>query len=375
VQNPPMFRRLAGVVLAACALLALPAGAAAVEPPPGPRLAAIELIESKGSQRTEDERSPLMSLATIDPSTGEQRRFLRAELGATGHLVPSPFHAPAWSPDGSLIAFAGNEGGGESAARDRIFLVSPGGSGARPVPGTLGGSSPVLSPDGFTLAFARSRFEVKGKPGDLRTGFYYSTTTWVVDLRGGEPRRLTRWRNGLSNTPGSFGADGSSLLLTKEDSNLEGPRIVQVSLADGSSRQLFEFASEPAVSPDGSRIAFSGYLNPDLVEAEENQDYLASELYVARIDGTQVKRLSRTSGVLESSPGWDPSGQRIGYVQFRADTSFVPALGLLFPTGNALMQVNADGGCRKKILSLKTVAFYGAAWRPGAGREAGPLAC
>jgi Tol biopolymer transport system component len=369
-----VIRRLAGVVLVACALLALPAAAAAVEAPPGPRLATVELIETKGSQRPENESLPLMSLATVDPATGAQRRFLRAKLGASGRPVPSPFQAPAWSPDGSMIAFAGNAGGAESA-QDRIFLASSGGSGVHSVPGTRGASSPVFSPDGFTLAFARSRFEVNGKPGDLPTRFYFSTTTWVIDLRGGKARRLTRWRNGLSNTPGSFTADGSGLLVTKDDSNLDGPRVVRLNRADGSAQELLESASEPAVSPDGSRIAFVGYLNPDPVEAEENNDYLASELYVAQADGTQVKRLSHTSDVLESFPSWDPSGQRIGYVQFRADTSFVPALGLLFPVGNALMQVNADGSCRMRILSLKTVAFYGVAWRPGSGREAGPLAC
>lgn len=362
-------------VLLALLLISLLLPAAAMgEAPPGPRLATVEMIEAKGPRFSADEKSPTMALATVDPSTGKQQRFLRAKLGSEKRLVPSPFHAPAWSPDGSLIAFAAYDGGGEPE-QDRIFVASSDGSGARLIPGTRGGSQPVFSPDGFTLAFSRTRFRSNVKPGRLYANFYSSTTTWIVDLRGGKPRRLTRWRNGLYNTPGAFTADGASLLLTKEDSNLEGPRIVQMSLADGSAREIIESGTEPAVSPDGSRIAFVGYLDPDLVEAEENHDYLASELYVATSDGTGVRRLSHSEDVLESAPSWDPSGQRIAYVQFRADTSFVPGLGLLFPTGNALMQVNADGSCRKKILSQGRVAFYGAAWRPGPGREAGPIVC
>lgn len=352
--------------------MVLPA-AAAGETPPGPRLATVELIEAKGPKFSEDDRPSTMALATVDPATGKQRRFLRAKLGAGKGLVPSPFHAPAWSPDGSLIAFAAHQGGRRT--KDRIFLAASDGSGVRPVRGTSGGSQPVLSPDGFTLAFSRTRFESDVKPGRLYPRFYSSTTTWIVDLRGGKPRRLTRWRNGLYSSPGSFTADGSGLLLTKEDSNLEGDRIVQLGLADGSFREILEFASEPAVSPDGSQIAFVGYQDRDLVEAEENQDYLAGELYVAAADGTGVRRLSRSDDVLESAPSWDPSGQRIAYVRFRADTSFVPSLGLLFPTGNALMQVNADGSCRKKVLSVPRVAFYGAAWQPGPGRETGPISC
>jgi len=343
------------------------------EAPPGPRLGTTELIEAKRPRLEGDGRPPMMALATIDPSTGGQQRFLRAKLGTPNRLVPSPFQAPAWSPDGALIAFAANDDGDESG--DRIFFASADGSGARPIPGTRGGSQPVLSPDGVTLAFSRTRFRSNVKPGRLYADFYSSTTTWIVDLRSGKPRRLTRWRDGLYNEPGSFTADGSGLLVTKEDSNLEGSRIVHVNLADGSSREILESASEPAVSPDGSRIAFVGFMDPDLVEAEENHDYLAVDLYVARADGTEVRRLSRSEDVLESGPSWDPSGQRIGYVQFRADTSFVPALGLLFPAGNALMQVNADGSCREKILSRPRIAFYGTAWQPGPGREAGPISC
>ena len=96
---------------------------------------------------------------------------------------------------------------------------------------------------------------------------------------------------------------------------------------------------------------------------------------MAHADGTRAKRLTRSEDVLESSPSWDPSGQRIAYVQVKADTSFLPGLALLFPTGNALMQVNADGTCRKKIASDPKVAFYGIAWQPGPGREAGRIDC
>lgn len=361
-------------VLTALAMLAVAAAAEAT----GPRLATVEMIQTKGSLRSENEGPPLMAVATVDPATGGERRFQRAPLGVGKRVVPFPFYAPTWSPDGALIAFNGHAGRSD---KGRIYVVAPDGTGLRAFPGTVNGTQPVFSPDGRTLAFARTRswfhldpgFFKEPTKGGIRS--YASTTTWIVDLAGGKPRRLTRWRDGLSHVPTSFSPHGTTLLVTKEDRNLDGPRVMQTSLADGVTRELILEAKEAVYSPDGSRIAFTGFLDPDLVEAEEDGDYLAEELYVTNADGTGTKRLSRTEGVLESAPSWDPSGQRLAYVQFRADTSFVSALALLFPTGNALMQVNADGSCRKKIVTRPKVAYYGVAWQPGPGREAGPLSC
>jgi dipeptidyl aminopeptidase/acylaminoacyl peptidase len=374
VQNGRVIWRALGAGVLALSLVTSVAMAAA---PPGPRLATVELIETKGSEREENASAPFMALATIGASGEQRQRLVRSKLDGGERVIPAPFYGPAWSSDGSSLAFVGFSGKRDS----RIHLVAADGSGLHPVPGTKNGTDPVFSADGRTLAFARTRtrsyVDVKHitEPGKDRSFFYSSTTTWIVDLQGGKPLRLTRWRNGLSNVPDFFTPDGSMLALDKDDDNLDGDRVVLFDLAGGGSRDLLQRAEEAAISPDGSRIAFVGYLHPDVVEAEEDRDYLAGELYVANADGTGVRRVTQTDDVIESSPSWDPSGQRIAYVRVRADTSFVPALGLLFPTGNALMQVNADGTCPSRISSLRKVAHYGVAWQPGPGREAGPIAC
>ncbi|MDX6625006.1 MAG: TolB protein [Solirubrobacterales bacterium] len=360
-------------------LLAMLVGAPVVsaEVAPGPHLASIELIERKGYAPNLDPE-PSVALAVIDPSTGREKLYLRGKIDERKRVVPAPFGTPSWAADGGLIAFTGFDG---NALKDRIYVVAPDGTNLRPLPRTQNGSDPVLSPDGHLLAFTRSRYrshinknffkDFKGEPVRV----YSSKTTWIVDLAGGKPRRLTPWRNGLYNTPTSFSPDGTGLLLTKEDDRLDGVRVMRMSLADGATNEVLKGAVEAKYSPDGSRIAFVGYLHRDIVKAEENHDYLASELYVAAANGTGVRRLSRSKGVLESSPSWDPSGQRLAYVQLKGDTSFLAGLSNLFPTGNALMQVNADGTCRKKIASRPSTAFYGVAWQPGVGREAGPIIC
>jgi Tol biopolymer transport system component len=349
--------------------------AAAADAPAGPRLAAVALLEPSGFKDPRSEPDVSMALATFDPSTGKETRLRQGRFGPG---APVPFHGPVWSPDGGQI-FYGGYGKGLNG-KGGVYVVAADGTGLRQVAGTLNGSNPVLSPDGRTLAFARNRFEIhidkkhRFEPWKDRSWIYSSTSTWIIDLAGGKPRRLTPWENGLDNTPTSFSPDGANLLLTRDDNNRDSPRVMRMSLADGKVRKLLGGAKEAVYSPDGSRIAFTGVLHPDVVETEEG-NYLAEELYLANADGTQVRRLSRSDDVLESTPSWDPSGQRLAYVQFRAPTTWLAGLAALFPTGNSLMQVNADGSCRQKIASKPSLAFYGIAWQPGPGREAGPIIC
>jgi Tol biopolymer transport system component len=178
----------------------------------------------------------------------------------------------------------------------------------------------------------------------------------------------------LSNVPTSFSPDGSALALTKRDERLDGSQVVLARVDGSDSTTLFLHASEAVISPDGTRIAFAGYLNPTVIEAEESQDYEIGELYVASIDGSGVRRLTQNDEI-ETSPSWDPSGERIAYVQMKASTGFDPALDFLFPFGNEIREMNADGSCKKTIMRSPKLAFYGVAWEPGEGRMAERIAC
>src|SRR5919109_397736 len=52
--------------------------------------------------------------------------------------------SPAWSPDGSMIAFSGRAG---------LSVIRPDGTGLRALPHTEGGEYPSWSPDGTRIAF------------------------------------------------------------------------------------------------------------------------------------------------------------------------------------------------------------------------------
>lgn len=96
-----------------------------------------------------------------------------------------------------------------------------------------------------------------------------------------------------------------------------------------------------------------------------------SDLFVASTDGSRAIRLTRTPKMLEAQLTWDPSGERLAFVQFGTVSEFWETFGF----GNAIVQINADGTCRTKVFSSRNAAAFGAAWQPGSGREAGRIVC
>jgi Tol biopolymer transport system component len=89
--------------------------------------------------------------------------------------------------------------------------------------------------------------------------------------------------------------------------------------ADGSDqRRLFSSSSydiyAPSVSRDGRYVSYrSAIARPDSIDS-------ASDIYVARIDGTHPHRITR-SGRHDTQPAWSADGKRIAYVSEPAGTS------------------------------------------------------
>jgi TolB protein len=350
--------RLAGVVLVACALFELPVVAQA-EVPPGPQLTFI---------RAGDGRSELVG---ADPAGQDQRVI--AGGGEDVRPLPLPVSSPAWSADGARVVFAGLARYG-SGAQANLFAAAADDTGLVKLPSTSEAFYPVLSPDGHTVAFARMRERQARRSRRDEATVFRSISTWLLDLDSGTAKRITPWRNELYEYPSSFSPDGSTLAISRDQPTKHGRfqlSAVAMRLDGSGSTVIARHASEPTYSPDGSRIALIATGKTTTIKSDRGSTTITpTDLAVANADGSGLTKLTHTRA-LEFRPQWDPSGQRLAYTQFRAGAGEAVLLGI----GDSIMEVNADGSCRTRVLSYPGVTLYGATWQPGPGREAGRIAC
>jgi Tol biopolymer transport system component len=202
------------------------------------------------------------------------------------------------------------------------------------------------------------------------------SSLWVMEADGSDPRPLTGEDEGIFDTPGSFSADGSSLLFTRVTDSFElssdayvlaESAIYTADLKGGDPLLLAEDGGDPAYSPDGETIAF-------VSDRDENGDlcygdrcFFAGELYLMAADGSNQTRVTNTSDLHEAGPAWSPDGERIAFTRGEEVDN---------AQGTGVFAANPDGSCMGPILfDPKLDTWYSSAsWSPGEPGP-GPLSC
>jgi Tol biopolymer transport system component len=116
----------------------------------------------------------------------------------------------------------------------------------------------------------------------------------VVDSRGRETDDLAKLPRSLEAPGRPAWSPGGELIAFGSGYD---PRIVWVARRDGSHLRRISprtlSASGPTWSPDGRWIAFEGLGTTG-----------SSDIYIARVDGSEIRRITRTPTFSESSPAW-----------------------------------------------------------------------
>jgi hypothetical protein len=232
---------------------------------------------------------------------------------------------PAWSPDGSRIAFHSNRDGNYE-----IYVMNADGSNpVRLTNSSDSDESPAWSPDGTRIAFTSNR------DGNLEL--------YVMNADGTNLVRLTS--DVMIDLDPAWSPDGQQIAFV---SGRDGNANIYVVNADGSGLAALTSGDpddrSPAWSPDGTRIVFS--------RAAGCYYYCEYDLFVMDADGSDVQAFPLAS-CDESDPAWSPDGTRIAFTSRRS------YYGPDCPTSVMVMRSDGTG-----VTSVTSGSAYSPAWRP-----------
>jgi Tol biopolymer transport system component len=219
--------------------------------------------------------------------------LVQATHVSKGHTAADP----AWSPDGTKIAFDSDVSG-----QVRLWVMGASGSHPHQLTGDLPGYNdfvPSYTPDGRSVVFARCRPDPPG-----------GCAIYSVRTDGTHQRAITPFRADVADFRSDVSPDGTRIAFDRFGANGITAQVY-VMQADGSgAHALTPPALEgfsPGWSPDGRRITFSDACCK-----------LNSNVYAMHSDGTGIHRLTDTPFPNNNVPGaYSPQGDRIVFASDR----------------------------------------------------------
>ena len=208
-----------------------------------------------------------------DPELEAVTQLWRVRVDGTGNRQltrgPKSATAPAWSPEGDIIAFLAARGEEADAKTQVHFLYTDGGEAWRVTEHDESVGAFWFAPDGSALLFTardglpEGEEERRKREGDAEVvdELYRMSHLWVHDLETSETRRLTEGEFTVAN---------------------------------------------PDWSPDSGQIAFEARPNPSA------NDRWRSDVWVVDVE-TGERRLLHENGGSDTAPRWSPDGRTIAF--------------------------------------------------------------
>jgi len=220
---------------------------------------------------------------------------------------------PAFSPDGTLVAFRENDG----AHNTGIYTAVVGGEKSVQVTRDPGDCCPTWSPDGRQIAFTR----YSGK----------LVSIYIVPALGGTERLLYRGTSSIGS--GISWSPGGKFIAFSESKQTDPTHatLSVVALADSSTHALTSppaasLDQEPAFSPDGSQLAF----------IRSTVAGVSNDLYVMPATGGLAKRLTFDNRPIMGPPTWTSDSREIIFASNRG-------------AATGLWRIQASGGTPRPV--------------------------
>jgi len=184
--------------------------------------------------------------------------------------------SPAWSPDGKLVSFVSFVPS-ESISIAKLPAAPKGATWA----------DPPMVIDQLVYRY--------DKKGYLKPGYFH---IFVMPPEPGTPRQITTGNYHHGSSPSGRGKyvwapDGRAIVVTairRDDAEYQpvNSELYEITLADGAVKELtdrFGPDDDPAISPDGQRIAYTGF-------DDRYQGHQTARLYVMNRDGSDSRVLT-----------------------------------------------------------------------------------